>query len=243
MIQKYNLLIALVLTIVGSCKAQNSKQNMESNAALHYVIRESTDSSAKSPMLILFHGHGSNENDLFTFKEQIPLNWIVVSVRGPNKLSENSYRWYDVTMVDGKIAINIEEEEMSRKQIVDLISELTQKYNVDSSKIIVAGFSQGAIMAQSLGLCNPDLVSGFAVFSGRYVQEVEQFISKSPSLKNIKAFISHGTEDNMLPISHALDNQKILERLGIKVEYITDQVGHSISMKELIAFRGWLSQI
>ncbi|WP_341908174.1 PHB depolymerase family esterase [Fluviicola taffensis] len=243
MIEKYNLVIAILLTLVSSCKAQNSRENMESNTGSHYVIRESSDCSEKSPMLILLHGHGGNENDLFAFEEQIPLNWIVVSVRGPYKLAENSYRWYDAKLVDGKIVINIEEEEKSRKQIVVLISELTKKYNVDSSKVIVAGFSQGANMAQSIGLCNPNLLSGFAVFSGRYVEEVEQSISKSPNLKNLKAFISHGKEDTMLPIRYAIENQNKLNKLGIKIEYTSDYVGHSISSKEIIAFRNWLSQM
>lgn len=238
---KINLLTALFLTIVSSCKAQNNLENMEQNATLHYIVRESSDSIVKSPMLLLLHGHGSNENDLFSLSENIPNDWIVISVRGSYKLTENSYRWYDVKMVNGKISINIEEEEKSRKLIIDLISELTNKYNVDTNNIIVAGFSQGANMAQSLGLCNPDLVAGFAVFSGRYVEEITPFISKSPILKNRKAYIAHGSGDQMLPKTYAEENLIKLKEFGVNANYCEDLGGHSISAKQWSEFVTWLT--
>jgi phospholipase/carboxylesterase len=240
MTRKFNLLIALLLTLVSSCQAQINSENMDSNSTLHYIIRESSDSSVKSPLLILLHGHGSNENDLFSLQEQIPVNWTVVSVRGPYKLTENNYRWYDVKMENGKISINIEEEEKSRKQIIELISEITQKYNIDSQKIIVAGFSQGANMAQSLGLGSPDIVAGFGVFSGRFVEEFIPYIHNSSALKNSKAFISHGSGDNMLPKTYADENLSKLSEIGIDVRYCEDITGHTISEKQWNEFTNWL---
>ncbi len=213
---------------------------MASETSLHYVIRESKDSVSKSPLLILLHGHGSNENDLFSLGNSVPNNWIVVSVRGPYQLAENSYRWYAVKMVNGKIVINIDEEERSRKKLMQLIDEITQKYNADSQKIIVAGFSQGANMAQSLGLGEPNLVAGFGVFSGRFVEEFSPYISKSTALKNSKAFISHGSEDNMLPKTYASENITKLKELDIQITYCEDSNGHSISTKQWSEFSKWL---
>lgn len=101
-VQKFINLCIVQLALISSCTAQNNQNIMVSHTSLHYIIRESNNSVAKSPLLILLHGHGSNENDLFSFSSQIPENWIVVSVRAPYKLSENSYRWYDVKMVNEK---------------------------------------------------------------------------------------------------------------------------------------------
>ncbi|MCZ8197095.1 MAG: hypothetical protein O9267_05780 [Flavobacterium sp.] len=213
---------------------------MASETSLHYVIRESKDSVLKSPLLILLHGNGSNENDLFSLSNSVSNNWIVVSVRGPYQLAENSYRWYDVKMVNGKIVINIDEEERSRKKLIQLISEITQKYNVDSEKIIVAGFSQGANMSQSLGLSEPNLVVGFGVFSGRYVEEFTPYISKSIALKNSKAFIAYGSGDTMLPKTYATENITKLKELGIQITYCEDTNGHSISTKQWDEFSKWL---
>lgn len=213
---------------------------MESDTSLHYIIRESKGSSSKSPVLVLLHGHGSNENDLFSLCDKIPDNWIVVSVRGPYKLAENSYRWYDVKMVNGKITITIDEEERSRKKLLKLIDDITKKYKADSRKIIVAGFSQGANMAQSLGLSEPNLIAGFAVFSGRFVEEFIPYISNSTALKNSKAFISHGSGDNLLPKHYCEDNIRKLKNLDIQITYCEDTNGHSISAKQWNEFSKWL---
>lgn len=240
MFQKFIILFITQLAFLSSCKAQNNQKNMASETSLHYIIRENKDSVAKSPLLILLHGHGSNENDLFSLSNSIPNNWIVASVRGPYQMAENSYRWYDVKMVNGKIVINIDEEERSRKKLMQLIAEMTQKYNADSQKIIVAGFSQGANMAQSLGLGEPNLVAGFGVFSGRFVEEFSPYISKSTTLRNSKAYISHGSGDNMLPKTYAAENISKLKDLGIQITYCEDTNGHSISTNQWTEFSKWL---
>lgn len=213
---------------------------MEPETSLHYIIRESKDGLAKSPLLILLHGYGSNENDLFPLSQEIRKNWTVVSVRGPYKMAENSYRWYDVKMANGKITINVEEEEKSRKALLKLIDNLSKKDEPDNRMIIVAGFSQGANMAQSLGLGEPGLVSGFGVFSGRFVEEFIPYISHSPELKNSKAFISHGSGDKMLPKTYSEENIRKLKDLGIQITYCEDTNGHSISAKQWNEFSKWL---
>lgn len=233
------MLLNIGLAFFVSCHAQNNRP-MSSDTSLKYVIRESKDSTEGAPMLILLHGHGSNEEDLFALNNGIPDDWIVVSVRGPYKLSENSYRWYDVRMDNGRIAVNIIEEEISRKRLMDLIGSLTKKYKADSSKILVAGFSQGANMAQSLGLGEPGLIAGFAVFSGRYVEEFTPYISKSAGLKNANVFISHGSGDKMLPVAYAQENISKLKILGFQITYCEDSNGHSISAKQWNAFSKWL---
>ena len=238
--QKFIFLFFTQLALISSCKAQNQLKVMETETSLHYIIRESKDSANKSPLLILLHGHGSNENDLFGLANSIPDNWNVVSVRGSYKLAENSYRWYDVNMVNGKITINIEQEEESRKKLIQLISKISQKYDVDSQKIIVAGFSQGANMAQSLGLSEPNLIVGFGVFSGRFVEEFIPYISDSIAFKNSKAFISHGSGDNMLPKTYAEENITKIKELGIQLTYCEDTNAHSISTKQWKEFSKWL---
>jgi phospholipase/carboxylesterase len=215
---------------------------METDIPLHYVLRENKDKQASAPLLILLHGHGSHEHDLFSWHSQIPETWIVVSVRAPYKLQQGSYRWYEVMMVQNKITINTEEEVKSRKLILQLLDEIKKKYQVNSRKIIVAGFSQGANMAATVSLTSPEKIAGFAVFSGRFVNEIKPYISTSDSLHSLKCFLAHGNKDQMLPISYADENRQALQRLGISVTYAEDAVGHSITSKQLEAFVKWLNQ-
>ena len=207
---------------------------------LEYIDRPPKESVITPPLLILLHGHGGNENNLFSFIDHFPDNWLVVSVRGAYNIGPNGYRWYDVKVVDGKIEINIEEKETSRKKLIGLIRDISVKHKVETNTIVVAGFSQGANMAQSIGIGEPKSVSGFGVFSGRFVEEFVPYINKSGDLKNTKAFLSHGSGDNMLPITHALENKQKLEELGIQVTFSEDSNGHSISSKQFSDFAKWL---
>ncbi|MBN8595541.1 MAG: esterase [Anaerolineae bacterium] len=214
--------------------------SIKESTPLEYIVRIPKYSTIGSPLLILLHGHGGNERDLLLLPNHYLDNWLVVSVRGAYNIGPNSYRWYDVKMFGGKIAINIEEEEMTRKKLIGLIKDISVKYMVDTNRIVVAGFSQGANMAQSIGIGQPKLVSGFGVFSGRFIEEFIPYVNKSDDLKNMKAFLSHGTSDHMLPITYASENKQELEKLGIQVTFSEDGNGHSISSKQVNDFTEWL---
>lgn len=214
-----------------------------STAELEYLLRKPTGDAANSPVLILLHGFGSNEQDMFSFANQIPGNWLVVSARGPFRQGENRHSWYNVKMVNGKITIDFQEEEQSRQKILDLIDHLVDTFKVDKKRVVLAGFSQGAAMSLCTGLTEPEKVAAFAMFSGRFVAEIEPQISRSPALNKLRSFIAHGSNDTMLPIQYAAENKSKLDQLGIPVLYSEDITGHNISTKQFTDFLHWLSQI
>lgn len=136
--------------------------------------------------------------------------------------------------------IDAKQEVDSRAQLIELIKALTNEYQVDKNNIYLAGFSQGAIMSESIALTHPELVKGFASFSGRLLDEVKPLVIPSDKLKQIKSFISHGTEDKMLTIQYATENLAYIRSLGITPEYVEDATGHVISEKQFQTFLKWL---
>ena len=76
---KFIMLMSVQLFLLNICTAQNKQNVVETETSLHYIIRESKDTVEKSPLLFLLHGHGSNENDLFSLEKNIPDNWTVIS--------------------------------------------------------------------------------------------------------------------------------------------------------------------
>lgn len=208
---------------------------------LEYLVRQQQDTTKQAPVLILLHGYGSNEKDLFSFAEKIPDNWLVVSVRAPIILGNNKFKWYHVELVNEKITMNFEDEEKSRKSLLRLIDQIISKYNVDKNKVVTAGFSQGANMALGLALTAPRKILAAGCFSGRFMEEIKPLISNEEALKSKQVFISHGTEDQMLPIKYAEENQQILKNWGINITLSTDKVAHSISEKQLNDFVKWIS--
>lgn len=208
---------------------------------LQYLVRQPKTAMTHPPVLFLFHGAGSSERDLFSFADKVPDEWLVISARGPYNSSNGQYRWYDVKMLNGKIVIDFSQEEESRKKILKFIDEIILFYNADSKRVVLAGFSQGANMASIISLTAPEKVKGFAVFSGRFVEEIKPLVSTSTSLKLLKCFLSHGKQDFMLPIVYARENQQMLQSFGIPVVFSEDAVAHSISPKQFEDFLLWLN--
>lgn len=222
--------------------AQETNSSDAATFGLRHLVRKPKIQVDRPPVLFLFHGAGSNEQDLFSFAGQLPDEWLVVSTRAPYKVSDGHFRWYDVKMIDNKIVINLAQAEESRKTVLRFIDEIVSFYHADSNGVVLAGFSQGANLASVVSLTAPEKVSGFAVFSGRFIEEIKPLISTSAALKSVKCFLAHGSKDYMLPIAYASENQLMLQELGIPVTFSEDTVAHSISLKQFQDFTLWLKQ-
>ena len=181
------------------------------------------------PVIILMHGVGSNEKDLFSFANQLPDSFLVISLRAPIELGKDSYGWYHLSFENGKPISNPIEAEASRLMIIDFINNLKNKHAFNEKRVYLCGFSQGAIMAYSIGLTVPEKIKGIAVMSGRLLEEVKPIITSKDKLKNLKVFISHGTNDNVLPVSNAREANTYLKQIGINSTYKEYPEPHTIS--------------
>lgn len=210
--------------------------------ALHYLIKHPKTESKQTPLLILLHGVGSNEKDLFSFAGRFPENFMVISVRAPFEVGQDSYAWYEVDFSTGKPVINKEKAEKSRILILQFIDQLKEKYEFDNKQVYLCGFSQGAIMSYSVGLTSPDKIKGIAVLSGRLLEEVKPLITPGEQLKQLNVFISHGTNDNVLGVHYAQSSNSYLKELGINSTYKVYPEGHTISDAMIIDLISWLGE-
>ena len=175
-----------------------TSKNQES--PLYYLIREPKIQTDHPPLILLLHGVGSNEEDLFSFAGQLPDKFLVVSARAPLSVGKDSYAWYQVDFSKGKPIFNQEQEEASKKIIIQFISFLKKRYVFDDQRVYLCGFSQGAIMSYAVGLTNPELIQGIAAMSGRILDEVKPLTASNEKLKHLNIFISHGANDGVLTI-------------------------------------------
>lgn len=207
---------------------------------LHYLLRGPMVASAKPPLLIMLHGVGSNEADLFSFADRIPGEYLVVSARAPITLGPESYAWYHVDFSTGKPVYDPKQAEAARQTIIAFIGELAQEHAFDPHRVTILGFSQGAIMAYSVALTRPDLVQRIAVMSGRLLEDVKPLVKPSADLKRLEVFISHGTQDGTLPVRSATEADSYLRVLGITPQLKTWPEGHTISAAMLADLVKWL---
>jgi phospholipase/carboxylesterase len=208
--------------------------------SLFYLARPAKVSHAKTPLLLLLHGVGSNEADLFSFAQQLPDRYLVVSVRAPFVISQGSYKWYDLDFSDGQPKGNPEQAEKSRQMLLKFIEELRQKYTFDTQQVYMCGFSQGAIMSFAAGLTRPDKVRGVIALSGRILDETKKNVAPKAQLKTLQTLVIHGTKDEVLPIHHARQSQQFLKAQSVLMEYHELPLGHSISNETLNLMNTWL---
>ncbi|HMW39457.1 MAG TPA: dienelactone hydrolase family protein [Saprospiraceae bacterium] len=228
------LSIILVLSFVAMIST------VPDTPVLKYLVREPGIKSAHPPMLILLHGYGSNEQDLFSFANSLPAKYLIISARAPITLEADSYAWYQLEYAADKPVSNIEQEAKSRQLIIQFIGQLQEKYAVDASEIYLCGFSQGAIMSYSIALTRPDLVKGIAAMSGRLLEEVKPQIAAPEKLKKLQIFISHGTYDNTLPFQYSKSADSYLQSRGIRPVFKQYPAGHEINAQMLHDLVNWL---
>jgi phospholipase/carboxylesterase len=115
------------------------------------------------------------------------------------------------------------------------LEQVFSRYAVDTARIAVGGFSDGASYALSLGITNGDLFTHVLAFSPGFVAPAERM--GSPLV-----FISHGTRDEVLPID--LCSRRIVPRLehaGYNVRYCESHGGHAILPEIALEALGWFT--
>lgn len=214
--------------------------NPAESMVLQYLVKEPKVTYLKKKAIILLHGVGSNEQDLFSLASQLPVDFLIISARGQFTLGGGSYAWFNVDFSTGKPIFDKAQEMSSREIITKFVSQVKQKYGVD--EVYLGGFSQGAIMSYSVGLTNPKEIKGIISLSGRLLTEVRPSIIKDEAVQQLKIFIAHGVLDNTLPIHYARDAKSYLENLGIQLTYHEYKMTHQINDTVLSDLNVWLAE-
>lgn len=206
---------------------------------LEYLVRESTIENP--PLLIMLHGYGSNEQDLFSFATELPKELLIISAKAPLTLGIGSYAWYSINFDgnNGKFS-DLDEARDSIQQIENFIETIIEKYKVNSKKVFLLGFSQGSILSYAVALKNPTKVQHVVALSGYINRELIPKEIKKEVYKNLDFFISHGTVDQVLPIDWSRKSLPILENLDIKFEYKEYPVGHGVNPQNFSDFNNWI---
>jgi phospholipase/carboxylesterase len=225
-------IMVLVTALLLSMRAP--AQLME-DLSLKYLVHLPSEQTNNARTVILLHGYGSNEQDLFGLRSAFPGNCIIISARAPLAAGPG-YEWFDIGSVNQPQIVH------SRELTLKFIEEVKKKYSVDPKEIYVMGFSQGAMMSYEVGLTHPNLIKGIGVLSGRLFPALKEEIQVSAELKRLRIFISHGTKDDRIKYEDGKAAADYLTGIGLKPEfYAYKGMGHAINeevMKDLIQWLG-----
>ena len=211
---------------------------------LHHLVKEPKIKLEKNPVLLLLHGYGSNEEDLFSFASELPEQYYVISARAPYNMQHGSYAWYAIDFdADEKKFSDLNQARISRDLIADFIDELIVNYPIDANNVTLIGFSQGCILSYAVGLSYPEKVKRIVAMSGYFNTEIAKEDFEKNDFSKVKIFASHGTVDQVVPVDWARKAKPVLDSLGIENVYKEYPTGHGISPSNFFDFKKWLEKV
>ncbi|MFJ7405327.1 MULTISPECIES: alpha/beta hydrolase [unclassified Lysinibacillus] len=182
------------------------------------------DPTKKYPAIFLLHGMGSNEDDLPQLVQEFQNQCHIISVRGP------------ITQKPGYAFFTIQEVGKPDRAIFDKVLialqrfmlEAIEEFQIDPHKVYVLGFSQGAVLAQSLAFVMGNLITGIVALSGY----TPKFVTEEYAIRTVNhlhAFISHGDYDYVIPSQWGVESKELFEQFGASVTFKQYPDGHGVT--------------
>ena len=199
---------------------------------LKYLVREPQNITPNTPLLILLHGYGSNEQDLFSFTPTLPEDWLIVSFRAPKTTEYEGFSWYDIDLMKVENRIDIPQAQESMEAILASILQITNHYGLTENETHLAGFSQGGILTYALSLNHPELFSKIAIMSA-YPEDklLENIVKDKKKLEKLRFFVSHGTDDAVIPLDWGKKGAELLYDLSCYFSFREYMSGHGVNQK------------
>jgi len=213
------------------------------NLTLYHISRPSI-LKENAPLLIMLHGYGSDENDLFSFANELPKELFIISVRAPYPLPPYGNAWYAIHFDAEENKWNDTNQALeSRDLIAKFIDEVCVNYPVNKKNVTLLGFSQGTILSYSVALTYPNKVKNVVALSGYISVDMLPEDLDKKEYSHLNFYCSHGSLDQVIPVSWARKTPEILNQLNIKHVYSEFPVGHGVAPQNFYDFKKWLEQL
>ena len=206
---------------------------------LEYKIRKSAIENQKNPSIILLHGYGSDENDLFSFAEYLPKKYTIISLRAPFETPMGGYCWFSINFNNSNEKWS--DHKQAYQSILNLESQIDffiQKYNLEPDQIDLLGFSQGAVLSWALLLDFSIKINRAVCLSGY----IDKSLLKEDiySYRDIIAYSSHGTNDQVIPFDLAKTSIESLKENNPNAVFNSFQDAHNVSQENFQSILNWL---
>lgn len=195
----------------------------------------SSGENAAAPLVVLLHGRGSNEQDLFGLVEHLAEGPEYTAVRGPLDFGPG-YTWFTSEKTAQPNSPQFEETLAWFRSWLDRVAPAGRK-------VVLIGFSAGAVFSGGLALGDPKRFAGLALLSGPL--PLGSHLPLAPGgLAGLPVFSEQGEYDQV--IGRDLFDRTLAyltEESGAVVTSRRDPIAHEVSMEELQALRTWLEEL
>ena len=188
---------------------------------------------AGRPLLVLLHGYGSHEGDLFSMSPGLPLGPVVASVRAPLPES-GGYAWWSLAGQSTPGEPDPAAVDLAAGAILEWLDTL------EYTSVSTVGFSQGGAMALQLLRHAPTRFAATVCLSG-FIAPAHHAGDAALAAAHPKVFWGRGTADPVIPSAAVDRTAEWLPGHTDATIRIYEDLGHSISREELTDFVGFLS--
>ena len=201
-------------------------------------------------VVIWLHGLGADGNDFVPIVQGLGLDPALrirfifphapmrpVTINGGHVMRA----WYDL--------VDMERSREDTKGILDSEAAVQGVINaqiaqgIPSERIVLAGFSQGGVMALRTGLCSPTPLAGVIALSCYLGMADRLTADRREENRQTAIYMAHGTVDAVVPIALGSESYKMLKGLGHPISWATFQVGHGVHPEEVAEVGAFINRV
>src|SRR5258708_2589881 len=186
---------------------------------LGFIHRFIPATQAGLPPLLLLHGTGGDENDLIPLAQQLLPGAALLSPRG--KVLEHGMPRFFRRLAEG--VFDLADLKLRTAELAEFIIAARKAYDVPAP--IAVGYSNGANIAASLLLSQPDALAGAVLFRAMLPFEPAQ----TPNLTGKRVLLVSGSSDQMIPAASTMRLAEVLQTAGAELTYKTLPTGHGLT--------------
>jgi phospholipase/carboxylesterase len=220
-------------------------------------------SDARGPLtVVLMHGYGAPGDDLVAFAGglEVPRGTTFIFPEAPSLVTSemvvsmgDARQWWPIDFLrleslrragSVEAEINREPEGLAaaRDAVVGLLDAIERDLGTAGDRIVLGGFSQGAMLATDVALRAKRPLAGLVVLSGTLITATE-WVARMPERAGLHVFQSHGTEDPLLPFAIAERLEHALDAAGLRVSFRSFEGGHGIPPEIMRDLGAWLQNV
>lgn len=226
---------------------------MKIGSGFHELLPATEIETGELPeyVIIWLHGLGADGNDFVPIVDQLnlPLNKSIrfVFPHAPERpiTINNGYvmrAWYDIKDSN----FNASEDELgirhSQKAIEALIEREIES-GIATERIIVAGFSQGGVIALQVGLRYAKPLAGILALSCYLSLSESLVVEVNRRNLAIPIFMAHGIGDDVIPLSYAVRSKEMIKTVGCMPEWHDYPMAHGVCNQELHDISRWIQAV
>jgi phospholipase/carboxylesterase len=190
-------------------------------------------------LLVLLHGWMGDENSMSILARNLLPEIALLSPRGIFAVPEGGYSWREIRPGTWGLA-TLEDFRPAADALVAFLDTWAASTGLDVAQFDLMGFSQGAALTYTLALLYPQRFRRAAALCG-FIPEGGQALLASRRISGKPVFVSHGRQDETIPVEQSRTAVALLQQAGALVTYCESDTGHRISkecLKKMERFLG-----